>query len=326
MTSGVFSELAWFSAGVLASSVRVCGAPAPCVSVSAIGFAGRRHPSASARIAAGVGVGAAPAVALAEAQQRLAQHWRARIAGRGQKGGAGHFGERARFGRRDDRTAAIGRLPAIDQRAAPLQKLHPGPHRVEQRGDGARVAAAGLRRRAGHLGDADVGQEIRLSRKFRDIGFVQLAALGQGVQRLDPLAQFVAAQQTRIIRTQRVLEHIGEPIEQRLVDGFAGLLGLDEKGVRPGGQRDVAGRARPEGDEPVAVDGLFDRLRGRLHIGGDAPLQPRRGEDRRKALQRETRARQRETLLRAAVGIFDQSVQSRDELHDGGVAGQHDLA
>src|ERR1035441_2503684 len=32
----------------------------------------------------GVGVGASPAVALAKAQQRLTQHWRARIAGRGQ--------------------------------------------------------------------------------------------------------------------------------------------------------------------------------------------------------------------------------------------------
>ena len=140
------------------------------------------------------------------------------------------------------------------------------------------------------------------------------------------LAPLLSDEQTRIIGAQRIFERIGEALLQRLVDAFARPFRLDEKGVGPGRERNVAGCPRPEGDEPVGVDRLLDRLRGRFHIGGDAPFEPRGGEDGRKAFERQPGARERQALLGAAVRIFDEGVQPGDELDDGGIARQHDLS
>ena len=93
-----------------------------------------------------------------------------------------------------------------------------------------RWSPLGARDGAGHFGDADVGQEIRLPREFGDIGVVELAAFRQRAQRLDALAQFLAGDEARIVRAQRGLQRIARDVRASVLSiGFAGLLRLARK-------------------------------------------------------------------------------------------------
>ena len=283
----------------------------------------RAAPGGGERAHGGGGrIGRPPAVALADAHQPVAQHGEARIVRRGERDGAGHLREAARFRGKDARIVAFTRNAAVGRRAVARNDLHPTPHGLQQRGHRATVDVRRARGGRRHFRDARRAHEIGAAREFGDIGFIQLAAIGERGQRLDALVQFQTCHQARIVGAQGELQHIGETFRELVVDRLARTLGIDEEGVRPRRQRHIAFRARPEGDQSVSVDRLIDRGLRILHVLPDALVETGSRHDRREVLQGDASGRQRNALLRAAIGILNQRIETGDQPHDRGIGGE----
>ena len=135
------------------------------------------------------------------------------------------------------------------------------------------------------------------------------AGLVQGHERPDALGEALAVDEAAVVGAQRLLERAQEACEQLLVDREAGRLRLDQELDGPGGERHVAGRARPVGHEAVRVDGGGDRRpacpsrrgprpsrrpSGRAGRGTcGRPRRPGRGSAAARCSRRDTRGRSR---------------------------------
>ena len=214
----------------------------------------------------GIGVGRAPARALADLHQPRAQRGEARIVRRRQRHGARHLGEAARLRGEDQRARPLASLARVIGPPVARQDFDAAPQCVGQRVEHAPVLAARARHDLRHLRHAGVRHGLGAAREFGEIGLVELAALAERRQRLDPLAQLLADEQPRIVRAQRQFQHIAEPLDQRSVHRLARLLGGGQEGIGPGRQRDIAARPRPEGDEAVRVDARADRVHRVAHV------------------------------------------------------------
>ena len=273
-----------------------------------------------------VGVGRAPAVVAAEVDEPVDEDLQAGVLGVRSRQAPGHLGDRPRLTGEDEPVAGVCRRLQPAVRLAALPQPHDdavpqasGELLARRRGN---VAVAGERLQ--DAGDRLEVEELRLPRQLRGVARVELPGLGERHQCPAPFGERLAVDEAGVVGAQRLLEAVGQRVEELGIDPVAGILRLDQELHDPRGERDVACGAGPVRREARAVHHARDPLEGLANgpveiLVGAALLQ--QGAE---LLEGELSAGAADPLLGAAVRVGEQEVQPGGHAHESGLVGDED--
>ena len=279
----------------------------------------RRRPAERRREALGeraqrgrVRVGRAPAVAPAERDERVHEQLEARLVALHARDGARHLGDGTRLAREDQAVAAgEALLEAAVLLLALVEADHDAvPQAPDQALDGGRLRVALAREGERHFGHPLEVQELRPARQLGRVTRVELAGVGERGERPRPLRERLAVDEVAVVGAERLVERVGERVEELLVDGEAAGARVDQELHAPGRERDVAAAAGPVADQAVGVDGGREPLEDVAHRARRGLLAALLGEHAAELAEREERRGAAESLLGAAVGVALEEIEA----------------
>src|SRR5207249_4136642 len=95
------------------------------------------------------------------------------------------------------------------------------PQAPDQALDGGRLRVALARERERHLGHPLEVEELRPARQLGGVARVELAGVGERGERPRPLRERLAVDEVAVVRAERLVERVGERVEELLLDGEA---------------------------------------------------------------------------------------------------------